>query len=661
MSEAARAASAASERRRLKAAVIVIAVIAGVLAGVGAIRALWEGWIGDRLLQVRAMVTELPQDRFPVAVVGLDQASLSSRRLEAIPRVFMSQAFAKAGDALFEAGATAIGLDFVFAFSADAFADPQTGEARLRGYDRLFLRFLYENRGRVVVARTSTGVPHRSISAAAGSEGVRSTEILTDNDGVVRRHQPQLPLNTSPAFVDTMLGLAGAEVTTTYMPMPGARLATSIPYLSLLDVLDLMDRPDGAERLREFASGRVILFGSTLPNEDEHLYLDRFLPRETPAGEIEGASGRPPVRTATSGVFILADLIGSPLVDRTVAEAPLALVGGLIVVFALVGALAGLSLPLPVLPLVVLGLLATGFGLAFGVLMAGWTLPAGAAPTAGFIALMVAGVAQVAVLKRRERELVRLFGHYLSPQVIRTMAEEERLSDLGGETRKVVVAFIDIVGFTRMSERLPDREVVKVVNTVFDAIGTEITRSEGYIDKYIGDAVMAVWNAPNDVTDPEARAVGCALAVIDLLPELRRRTGQAGLDLRIALNAGPALVGDIGGETRRSFTVMGTTVNTASRIEGIAKEAGVRLAFTGPVAEALPADWAQRLLWRGQLRGLSTETVVHTLDDGRLWLDGSGPALSLVPEDAEPEDRDPTSDVAGLVPAARARLQPGAR
>jgi adenylate cyclase len=635
MSEAARAASAARERRRLKAAVIVIAVIAGVLAGIGATRALWEGWISDRLLQVRALITDLPQDRFPVAVVGLDQASLTSKRLEAIPRVFMSQAFAKAGTALFDAGAKAIGLDFVFAFSADAFADPQTGEARLKGYDRQFLRFLYENRGRVVVARTSTGIPHRSISAAAGSDGVRSTEILTDNDGVVRRHRPQLPLAASPAFVDVMLSHAGASVSEPYLPLPGARLATSVPYLSLLDVLDLMDAPDGAERLKQFAEGRVILFGSTLPNEDEHLYLDRFLPRETPVGESAGPAGRPPVRTATSGVFILADLIGSPLVARTVTEAPLPLVGALIFVFAVAGALAGLNLPLPSLPLVVAGLVLAGLGLAFAVLMSGWTLPAGAAPTAGFIALMVAGVAQVAVLKRRERELVRLFGHYLSPQVIRAMAEEERLSDLGGETRKVVVAFIDIVGFTRMSERLPDREVVKVVNTVFDAIGTEITRSEGYIDKYIGDAVMAVWNAPNDVTDPEARAVGCALAVIDMLPELRRRTGQAELDLRIAINAGPALVGDIGGETRRSFTVMGTTVNTASRIEGIAKEAGVRLAFTGPVGDELPGTWAQRHLWRGQLRGLTSETIVLTLDDTRLWLDASGPKLSLVPEDAE--------------------------
>jgi adenylate cyclase len=634
MTGPARAQTAAAERVKLKAVMVLIAALLGVVSGLASIHAIWEGWLTDRLLQARAIVEPLPQDRFPVAVVGLDQASLTSRRLEAIPRVFMSQAFAEAGAGLFEAGATAIGLDFVFAFSADSFADPQTGEARLRGYDRQFLQFLYENRGRVVVARTSTGVPHRSISAAAGNSGVRSTEIFTSNDGVVRRHRPTVPLEASPAFVDSMLGLMGSSMSRPYMPLPGARLAGTVPYLSLVDVLDMMDSEEGRAKLHDFANGRAILFGSTLPNEDEHLYLDRYLPQETVPGAIEGAMGRPPARTATSGVFILADLIGAPLTGRLASDAPFAAIAGLIVAFALAGALAGLNLPLPSLPFVAAGLIGGGLAIAFAALMYGTVLPAGAAPFAGFIALMVAGVAQVAVLKRRERELVRLFGHYLSPQVIKTMAEQERLSDLGGETRRVVVAFIDIVGFTRMSEQLPDREVVKVVNTCFEAIGGEITRFEGYIDKYIGDAVMAIWNAPNDVEAPEQRAVDCAMAVIAMLPELRRRTGQPGLDLRIAINAGPALVGDIGGETRRSFTVMGTTVNTASRIEAIAKEAAVRLAFSGSVAEGLPQ--ARILpLWKGTLRGLSAETEVLTLDDSSLFMEDTGPRLHLAAEDPD--------------------------
>ncbi|MGY4750844.1 adenylate/guanylate cyclase domain-containing protein [Pannonibacter sp. Q-1] len=634
MTGSGRAQTAATERIRLKAAMVLIAAALGIVSGFASIHAIWEGWMTDRLLQLRAAAEPLPQDRFPVAVVGLDQAALTSKRLEAIPRVFMSQAFAEAGSGLFEAGAKAIGLDFVFAFSADSFADPQTGEARLRGYDRQFLQFLYQNRGRVVVARTSTGVPHRSISATAGNEGVRSTEIFTSNDGVVRRHRPAVPLENSPAFVDAMLSLMGANIAEPYMPLPGARLASTVPYLSLVDVLDMMDSEEGRAKLHEFADGRAILFGSTLPNEDEHLYLDRYLPREGVPGAIEGAMGRPPVRSATSGVFILADLVGAPLTGRFATDAPLAAVAGLIIAFALAGALAGLNLPLPSLPFVAAGLIGGGLAIAFAALMGGSVLPAGAAPFAGFIALMVAGVAQVAVLKRRERELVRLFGHYLSPQVIKTMAEQERLSDLGGETRRVVVAFIDIVGFTRMSEQLPDREVVKVVNTCFEAIGGEITRFEGYIDKYIGDAVMAIWNAPNDVEAPEQHAVDCALAVVAMLPELRRRTGQPGLDLRIAINAGPALVGDIGGETRRSFTVMGTTVNTASRIETIAKEAAVRLAFSGSVAEGLNAP-ALLPLWKGTLRGLSVETEVLTLDDAALFMEESGPRLLLAGEDPD--------------------------
>ncbi|ADZ70399.1 CHASE2 domain family [Polymorphum gilvum SL003B-26A1] len=610
---------------------VILAALAGFAAGLGAVGAIWEGWVTDRLLQVRAIALDPPVEAdFPVAVVGLDQASLTSKRLETIPRVFMSQAFAKAGRALFEAGATAIGLDFVFAFSADAFSDPQTGEARLRGYDRPFLQFLYDNRGRVFVARTSSGVPHRSITAAGGTDGIRSTEIVTDSDGVVRRHRPTAPLGQSGAFVDALLDKAGATIDRPYMPLPSARLGSVTPYLSLVDVLDMMTTPEGRAGLETFARGRVVLFGSTLANEDEHLYLDRFLPVRDAVGAVAGPAGRPPLRGATAGVYILADLIGAPMSGRIAIDVPFAVVIGLTLAFAVAGALAGLNLPLPSLPVVGILLVAAGLGLALAGLAGGRFLPPAAVPVAGLGALVVAGIAQVAVLKRRERELVRLFGHYLAPDVIRRMAEQERLSDLGGETRHVVVAFIDIIGFTKMSEKLADREVVSVVNACFGAIGAAITRDEGYIDKYIGDAIMAVWNAPNDVAEPEQQAVGCALKILALIPDLRRRTGQADLDLRIALNAGPALVGDIGGEIRRSFTVMGTTVNTASRIEAIAKDAGVRLAFSGPVAAALPPETRMVPLWQGRLRGLSAETTVLTLDDPRVWIDGAARALEAI-------------------------------
>lgn len=154
---------------------------------------------------------------------------------------------------MLDAGAVAVGYDFVFAYSADTFSDPSTGEKRLRGFDLPFQRYLYQNRGRVFIAHTEIGVPHRSFTAAAGEGGVRSVIVSTDSDGVVRRHVPEVPLQQSPHLIDALMGMAGADISEAYTSIPSARLATSVPYISLVDVLDLLKEAEGRQRLEELA------------------------------------------------------------------------------------------------------------------------------------------------------------------------------------------------------------------------------------------------------------------------------------------------------------------------------------------------------------------------------------------------------------------------
>ncbi|PVB63574.1 adenylate/guanylate cyclase domain-containing protein [Labrenzia sp. 011] len=632
MTSGGRIADAPLGRKTLFALIALAAVGAGIAIGLTAKGAIWEGWVTDRLFQVRAMLTPGRKSApAPVVVVGLDQTALNSERLAPIPRVLMTPVMAEAGQAVLDAGARALGYDFVFAYSADAFADPGTGEARLKGFDQPFQRFLYRNRGNVFIAHTEVGVPHRSFSAAAGAGGVRSVTVTAENDGVVRRHSPEFPLTESSSLIDALIGAAGFEVTEAYTTIPSARLAVSIPYLSLLDVLKMQETETGRQDLRRFVDGRIVLFGGLLPYEDEHLYSDRFLPR-TPADLSEtGASGRPRVQSYTAGVFILADLIGAALSDRMAVAPAAGTLPALASVFSVAGTAAGLLLPLVALPFVAVGGILVGLGASLVGLEAGVLLSPGVAPVACVSAIIVSGIGKVGILQRRQRSLVRLFGHYLAPDVISRMAQSEQLPELGGDTRNVVVAFIDIVGFTKMSEKLADRDVVRVVNSCFDAIGQEITAHHGYIDKYIGDAIMAVWNAPNTVEHPEQAAVDAAREIIGKLDHIREITGQPPLDLRIALNAGPVLVGDIGGEHRRSFTVMGTTVNTASRIESVAKDQKVRLAVSQSVAEKLPGSYPVREIWSGQLRGLSSDISVFTLDV---------PEMYMEPSDTRPVSKD---------------------
>lgn len=630
-----RFADATFGRKQLMVLIALVATGAGIAIGLSARKAIWEGWVTDRLFQMNAVVSGVDRvGSAPVLVVGLDTTALDSDRLAPIPRVLMAPLLAEAGQALLNLGAIAVGYDFVFAYSADTFADPTTGESRLKGFDQPFQRFLYQNRGRVFIAHTEVGVPHRSFTAAAGQGGVRSVIVSTDSDGVVRQHDPEAPLSESPHLIDALLAKAGAQISERYTAVPSARLATSIPYLSLIDVLELLETEAGRKSLTDFAEGRIVIFGGLLPYEDEHLYSDRFLPHLTPDLAETGPSGRPRVQPQTAGVFILADFVAAAVTGRVALEPAPGTLPVLAVVFALGGALAGLMLPLGALPVVAIIGSAIGLGISLAGLRAGVLLAPGVMPVACLSAMVVSGVGKVGILQRRQRSLVKLFGHYLAPDVIKQMATSEQLPELGGDTRPVVVAFIDIVGFTKMSEKLADRDVVRVVNACFDEIGRVITKHEGYIDKYIGDAIMAVWNAPNRVDDPEKASVDAAAEIIGLLDQLRTITGQPPLDLRIALNAGPVLVGDIGGEHRRSFTVMGTTVNTASRIESVAKDSKVRLAISGSVAEKLPEDYPIAELWTGQLRGLSTDISVFTLDRPEMYME---PRADIAKQD-RPQD-----------------------
>ncbi len=624
MTSGGRFADAAFGRKLLVAAIACVAVVAGVAIGLSANKAIWEGWVTDRLFQVRANLRGMHDEaRAPVAVIGLDWTALNSEKLLPIPRVLMTPVLAEAGQAVLDAGALALGYDFVFAYSAEAFRDPKSGEARLTGFDQPFLGFLYRNRGQVFIAHTEIGVPHRSFSAAVGAGGVRTVTVDSDNDGVVRRHAPQPPLIDSPSMVDALLAKAGYAGQEEYVAIPSTRLATSMPYLSLLDVLKMKSSEAGQVELRRFVEGRIVLFGGLLPYEDEHLYSDRFLP-QLPADMSEtGSSGRPPVRTHTAGVYMLADFIASALSGRIAVTPPKGVVPALAVLFAVTGVLLGLILPSVVLPFVAVVGAAAALGISLVGLDYGLMFAPGVAPVAFISSMVFAAAGKVLILQRRQRALVRLFGHYLAPDVIKQMAQSEQLPELGGDTRNVVVAFIDIVGFTKMSEKLADRDVVRVVNSSFDAIGEVITAHKGYIDKYIGDAIMAVWNAPNTVERPEQAAVDASRQIIAMLDHLRAITGQSPLDLRVALNSGPALVGDIGGEHRRSFTVMGTTVNTASRIESVAKEKKVRLAISQSVADGLPKSYPVKEIWTGKLRGLSTDISVFTLDVAEMYMENT--------------------------------------
>jgi adenylate cyclase len=209
---------------------------------------------------------------------------------------------------------------------------------------------------------------------------------------------------------------------------------------------------------------------------------------------------------------------------------------------------------------------------------AGWWL-AHAGPTAGvLLAVIGAAVLNYGFEGKERRFLKGVFRHYLSPQVIDRILENPGLLRLGGEQREVTSFFSDVAGFTSISEALSPSDLVALLNEYLSAMTDIILDAGGTLDKYEGDAIIAFWNAPLD--DPgharraAAAAVACQRRLAELRPEFERRFGRA-LGMRIGLNTGPAVVGNMGSSRRFDYTAMGDTINLAARLESAAKQYGV--------------------------------------------------------------------------------------
>jgi class 3 adenylate cyclase len=190
----------------------------------------------------------------------------------------------------------------------------------------------------------------------------------------------------------------------------------------------------------------------------------------------------------------------------------------------------------------------------------------------------LAGQVSIAIENRRlYTELSRLFSRYTSPELARALLSGEVQRELGGTVAEVTVLFADLKGFTAFSERVAHPEVVvSQLNSYFAAAVPALRAHGGTVDKFVGDALMAVFNTPVLQPDHALRAVRAARAMNEAVAQL----GDGELRFRIGVNTGPALVGNIGSEDLRNFTVIGDAVNVASRLESQAEPGEIVLGAT---------------------------------------------------------------------------------
>ncbi|MCP3405888.1 adenylate/guanylate cyclase domain-containing protein [Bradyrhizobium sp. CCGB01] len=184
------------------------------------------------------------------------------------------------------------------------------------------------------------------------------------------------------------------------------------------------------------------------------------------------------------------------------------------------------------------------------------------------------------------RNVVRSFASFIPRQVVRQLIETGSSLSLGGARREVTVLFTDVADFTAKTERADPSQVMVYTSRYFAALSDEIMRHQGTIDKYIGDAVMAFWNAPAD--DPNhtvnaCRAILACLAANEALNKEFRREGWPPYETRFGLHVGDAVVGNIGSSDRMNYTALGATINLASRLEGLNKNYGTRVLVSAAV------------------------------------------------------------------------------
>ncbi|MEW5944829.1 MAG: adenylate/guanylate cyclase domain-containing protein, partial [bacterium] len=211
-------------------------------------------------------------------------------------------------------------------------------------------------------------------------------------------------------------------------------------------------------------------------------------------------------------------------------------------------------------------------------------------------------------------DVVRLFGRFVSPAVVRTIVNRPALARAGGRKRKITLLFSDIRDFTALSETMPPDRLVSFINEYLDPMSEIVLNAGGTLDKFIGDAVMAFWGAPLEQPDTAARAVDAALRMKKKLNELNARwekEGGAPIAVGIGIHTGEAVVGNVGSRRRLDYTAMGDAVNLASRVEGLTRLYGVTILVTEATKAELGDRFATRFIDRVRVKGRTKPVEVH--------------------------------------------------
>jgi adenylate cyclase len=562
---------------------ILCGVLLIIFVGGGVEAALRMGWLNaaeDWYYDVWHQLAGLQYTPQTVVIVTIDDQWRLEHQDE--PLVFWSPYFARATAVLRGAGARVIGFDFLFSVSAESWLKrlklPENDQSRT--YDLPFREQLAA--GKTILAAEKVAdtqgktkillpLPDYWGSLPGQLEDVGLVNFFDDPDGVIRRFLPAIPMAEGESWVtfaalmaeraasgDTLcpplslIGFSGPPGTVPRVPFrrllsPGAESDPQIQGLKD-KVIIIAYEPTGVQDIHQTPYSRGFIN-----------YSARFM----------------------SGPEVHANIVETLLTGRfpRPVSVPWRLTYLLIVLT--VGTAAFFKLT-PRQGLAVLGLLAVMVAVSACLLFRSyWLLPV-ATPQLSLLASYLGVLGLRLTGEERERTRLRqIFGRYVSDEVVEKLLATGKQPNLGGEAVTVTVLFSDIRNFTPMSESLSPQEVVELLNNYFSRACEPILEQGGTVDKFIGDAVMAVFGSPAPHRDHARRAITAAIAMAERASDFRAWITQRFPDrdwqdfhIGIGLHTGEVVVGNIGSPKRFEFTAIGDTVNTASRLEGLTKELG---------------------------------------------------------------------------------------
>jgi adenylate cyclase len=636
--------------RRDASAIIIVAVVCALASIVPPFN-LIHGWSIDALTALRWHVFGPRHDpaSSPVVVVAIDEETYQTPPFKGSPTVTWTTEIGRVLNAVIDGGAKVVGFDIVFSTSIEQSEIPFGGDllgGRMRGFDRDFLRSLAKGAaaGKVVLGEQLGGDgPSPGQRIAVGRQNnIRALNIVTDPDEVIRKvplmfsadgqRVPAMALELASRALGAKPVLSedqGVALNGYRIPAVVANTLTlnfegggdGIPTFSFADLRACVERNNAGFFQRAFA-GKVVIFGTVLNSEDRKQTSKRLatgldgsraprcvLPRAAPEkGLFE--------RSTIAGVYVHATAVDNLIARDAVVEFSAPTVAIIAFVFAVLASFAARMLAPGTAAVAFAGLVAIWTCLATLAFKRSLALPVSEPLFAGLVSMIAIVAYRLVVTDKGERLLRSSFALYLAPQVIERMLTSRKLPVLGGETREVTVFFSDLVGFSSISENMTPSELVIFMNEYLSAMTDIIESNGGYVDKYIGDSIVAVFGAPADDSDHAGNAARAALGCRERLDELNRESAAFhGYKVahRMGLNSGAALVGNIGSRRRFNYTVMSDAVNVASRIEGANKFYGTTISASEMTVALTGSTFSWRELDAIRVQGRSTPVGIYEL------------------------------------------------